>query len=82
MNLGERTILHSDMNCFYASVELLSHPEFIRTHRSYIVNMLHVSELSPGSVRTFSGKQLPVSRRLYPQLQKNYMRLLFHQREE
>ena len=61
---------------------LLSHPEFIRTHRSYIVNMLQVSELSPGSVRTFSGKQLPVSRRLYPQLQKNYMRLLFHQREE
>ena len=61
---------------------LLSRPEFMRTHRSYIVNMLQVSELSPGSVRTFSGKQLPVSRRLYPQLQKNYMRLLFHQREE
>lgn len=24
----ERVILHCDMNCFYASVELLSHPEF------------------------------------------------------
>ena len=24
----ERTILHSDMNCFYASVEMLHHPEF------------------------------------------------------
>ena len=23
-----RTILHSDMNCFYASVEMLHHPEF------------------------------------------------------
>ena len=23
----ERTILHSDMNCFYASVEMLHHPE-------------------------------------------------------
>ena len=22
-----RTILHSDMNCFYASVEMLHHPE-------------------------------------------------------
>ena len=61
---------------------LLSRPEFMRPHRSYIVNMLQVSELSPGSARTFSGKQLPVSRRLYPQLQKEYMQLLFHQREE
>lgn len=61
---------------------LLSRPEFMCPHRSYIVNMLQVSELSPGSARTFSGKQLPVSRRLYPQLQKEYMQLLFHQREE
>ena len=26
MNLGERTILHSDMNCFYASVEMMLDP--------------------------------------------------------
>ncbi len=61
---------------------LLKRPEFMRTHRSYIVNMLQVSELSPGSVRTFSGKQLPVSRLLYPQLQKDYMQLLFAERGE
>ena len=60
---------------------LLSRPEFMRTHRSYIVNMLQVSELSPGGVRTFSGKNLPVSRLLYPQLQKDYMQLLFTERE-
>ena len=24
----ERTILHSDANCFYASVEMLYHPEY------------------------------------------------------
>ena len=61
---------------------LLSRPEFMRTHRSYIVNMLQVSELSPGGVRTFSGKDLPVSRLLYQQLQKDYMQLLFNRREE
>ena len=61
---------------------LLSRPEFMRTHRSYIVNMLQVSELSPGGVRTFFGKDLPVSRLLYPQLQKDYMQLLFAGREE
>ena len=26
MKLGERTILHSDMNCFYASVEMMLDP--------------------------------------------------------
>lgn len=61
---------------------LLSRPEFMRTHRSYIVNMLQVSELSPGGARTFSGKNLPVSRLLYPQIQKDYIRLLFAEREE
>lgn len=56
---------------------LLVRPEFMRVHRSYIVNMLQVSELSSGHLRTFSGKEIPVSRLLYPQLQKDYMKLLF-----
>ena len=60
---------------------LLARPEFMRVHRSYIVNMLQVAELSPAGVRTFSGMNLPVSRLLYPQLQKGYMSLLFAERE-
>jgi len=60
---------------------LLNRPEFMRTHRSYIVNMLQVMELSPASIHTFSGKNLPVSRRLYPQLQKDYLRLMFTEKE-
>ena len=55
---------------------------FFRCHRSYIVNMLQIEELSPTGLRTFSGRELPVSRLLYPQLQKDYMKLLFAQREE
>lgn len=60
---------------------LLSRPEFMRIHRSYIVNMLQIEELSPAGIRTFSGRELPVSRLLYPQLQKDYMKLLFAQKE-
>jgi len=60
---------------------LLTRPEFMRVHRSYIVNMLQVAELSPAGIRTFSGKLIPVSRQLYPQLQKEYMNLLFAHRE-
>lgn len=60
---------------------LLSRPEFMRIHRSYIVNMLQIEELSAAGVITFTGKNLPVSRLLYPQLQKDYMKLLFSPRD-
>lgn len=53
----------------------------MRIHRSYIANMYHAAELSPTGLRTFSGQNLPVSRRLYPQLQKDYMDLLFAGKE-
>lgn len=59
---------------------LLARPEFMRVHRSYIVNMLQAEELSPSGIRTFSGQNLPVSRLLYPQVQKDYMELLFERR--
>ena len=61
---------------------LLAQPQFRRIHRSYIVNMLQLAEFSSSGVLTFTGKNLPVSRLLYPQLQKDYMKLLFAQGEE
>lgn len=44
---------------------LLARPEFMRVHRSYIVNMLQAEKLSPAGVITFSGHNVPVSRLLY-----------------
>lgn len=60
---------------------LLARPEFMRTHRSYIVNMLQAAEFAPTCIRTFTGEILPVSRLLYPQLQKDYIALLFANKE-
>lgn len=60
---------------------LLGRAEFMRVHRSYIVNMYQAAELSPTGIRTFSGKNLPVSRLLYPELQKNYLKLLFSEQQ-
>lgn len=61
---------------------LLNRPEFMRVHRSYIVNMMQVAELSQAGLRTFSGKLIPVSRKQYPQLQKDYFNLLFTKRDK
>ena len=57
--------------------ELLARPEFVKIHRSYIVNLNQISELSPEGCILFSGKNLPVSRLLYPQVRRAYMAHLF-----
>ena len=59
---------------------LFRRPEFMRVHRSYIVNMFQVEQLSSAGLRTFRGESLPVSRLTYQQLQKDYLALLFDQR--
>ena len=61
---------------------LLVRPEFAHIHRSYIVNLYQVAELSASGVCTFLGKTLPVSRLLYSAVQEKYMKLLFAEREE
>lgn len=60
---------------------LLTQPEFMRIGRSYIVNILHIRELSTAGITTFSGSHIPIPRRLYPQIQKDYMKLLFSRNE-
>lgn len=56
---------------------LLSRLEFVRCHRSYIVNLFQAAEISSNHIRTLSGKVVPVSRSLYTQVQKGYIKLLF-----
>lgn len=62
--------------------KLLSHPGFVKIHRSYIVNLQHVSALTPKGCVMFGGNNLPVSRFLYNDIQKKYMNYLFSGREE
>ena len=61
--------------------ELLSRPEFVKIHRSYIVNLNQVAVLSPESCVMFSGVDLPISRLLYNQVRKKYMAHLFGETE-
>lgn len=63
----------------YESI-LLSHYEFIKVHRSFIANLHKIQELSPGKIRTHSGKVIPVSRRLYPKVRDSYIKYLFREK--
>lgn len=61
---------------------LLDRQEFVKVHRSYIVNLHHIASLTPSGCIMFSGKNLPVSRLLYQQVQNQFMEHLFRRQEE
>ena len=60
---------------------LLAHSNFVKVHRSYIVNLWHIAELTADSVVTFGGETIPVSRLLYGNVRQTYMDYLFAEAE-
>jgi DNA-binding LytR/AlgR family response regulator len=57
--------------------ELLSRKEFIKVHRSYIVNMAFIFSLDQKSLTTCADQTVPISRLLYGQVRDAYMQYLF-----
>lgn len=56
---------------------LLSRPEFVRVHRSYIVNLWQVLTLTTNEIITLSEKKIPVSRHNYPKVRDAYVEQMF-----
>ena len=61
---------------------LLSREEFVKVHRSYLVNMSQIQSLSAGELTTYAGPRVPVSRLLQTQVRDRYMNYLFAEKEE
>lgn len=57
--------------------QLLLRPEFVKVHRSYIVNLWYVIELDAKELITASGKHIPISRLLCGGVREAYMKHLF-----
>lgn len=56
--------------------ELLTRQEFIKTHRSYVVNLNCVESIDANCAVTKSGHSIPVSRQRHNQVQNAYMDFL------
>ncbi len=52
---------------------LLKHPQFLKVHRSFIINMDLMKALDKQSFLTLSGRNVPISRNLLQSIQKTYM---------
>lgn len=56
--------------------KLLLRPEFLKTHRSYLVNLNYVQAIDTKSVRMKNGDRVPVSRQRRSQVQDAYVNFL------
>ncbi|MDD4389569.1 MAG: LytTR family DNA-binding domain-containing protein [Eubacteriales bacterium] len=54
--------------------------EFIKVHRSYIVNMQSIVSLSAKEITTSAGQAVPISRLLYNEVREAYMQYLFEEK--
>ncbi len=55
---------------------LLSDPHFFKPHRSYVVNLRHVTELEKKGFLTILGNLIPVARDTFPKAKAAYMKHL------
>lgn len=60
---------------------ILSHPYFLRVHRSFLVNLLQIKELTRQDFITLDGDTVPISRRLYSTVKDAYVKSLFTKKE-
>lgn len=60
---------------------LLSRPEFLKVHRSYLINLSHVQTVGGGEIVTETGYTIPVARKRRSQVHDAYMRFLLEQEE-
>lgn len=56
--------------------KLLSRPEFMKAHRSYLVNLKYVQSIGVSSIVTKNGHSVPVSRRRRNEIQDAYVDFL------
>lgn len=61
--------------------KLLSRPEFLKVHRSYLVNLNFVQAVSGGNIVTNNGHHIPVARQRFSQVRDAYMHYMLHKRE-
>lgn len=55
----------------------LERKEFLKIHRSYILNMDYNHSIEAGEITTYSGKIFPVSRLLAKDIKEHYMNYMF-----
>lgn len=79
MSSGEVWVINASLS--EIDNKLLCRPEFIKVHRSYIVNLWQINVFTSKELITHAGITIPISRLLYAQVRDAYMELIFQGKE-
>lgn len=56
---------------------ILAHKEFVRVHRSFIINMFQIKKIENGEINTYNNQIIPISRYYSSNFKSQYMKHLF-----
>jgi DNA-binding LytR/AlgR family response regulator len=76
-HLADGTVQEVSASLAAFEKDLLARAEFVKVHRSYIVNLWQVAEFGAKELITHAGKTVPISRLLYGKVREAYMKHLF-----
>lgn len=76
-HLADKTVCSAAASLGKFEALLLSRKEFCRIHRSYIVNLNFIKELSARSLTCLCETAIPVSRRLHSEVREKYINYIF-----
>lgn len=76
-HLADGSMLETSSSLAAFESRLMARPEFIKVHRSYIVNLWQVGKLGSRELVTHAGKTVPISRLLRAKVRESYMEHLF-----
>lgn len=71
--------IHGSLSDF--ETQLVCRDEFIKVHRSYIVNMNYIQEINSKELITYTKHRVPTSRLLSEKVRQAYMEYLFLEKE-
>jgi len=76
-HLADGTTIESNRTIAQVEDVLLSDNRFIKPHRSYIVNLDYIKDLSPDGLALIGGLSVPVSRNLFKKIKEAYIHYSF-----
>ena len=81
LHLTDGTVLESGGGMDHLCEQLTEHDNFLRIHRSYLVNLDHIKSIVPKTITMDSLAELPVPRGKYAELKDLYLEYAFRRKQ-
>ena len=81
LHLTDGTVLESGGGMDHLCEQLTEHDNFLRIHRSYLVNLDHIKSIVPKAITMASLAELPIPRGKYGELKDRYLEYAFQRKQ-